>query len=527
MEPKAKLTKEMICEEARFILANVLAEGRYGKQNHFEDIRRICEGAVSLGLQEYVSFLENYGYLTYDRRSDVLDVTPEGERVVSGEKTQDLMARVVQHFMRAAGGAQAAPQAAARRQRFVNSGSQAPREAPTQDDDEVPTAGPERVGQAQAAAPARTADGKEILDRRYEKLVRIGTGGIGTVWKARQITLDREVAVKEVRELFNLVTEDQRREIQRRFGEVVRQAARLSHPNIMPLLDVNSEREYPYMVMEMATHGNLRRIIRDAEEIPVPLAIKYFLQTLHALRAAHDQGVIHRGLKPENILLDRYGNARVSDFGNARIVERDQAVIQHVYVGMGAPSYMAPELFSDPLGSGAQADIYALGIILYELLTRKIPGRRSPMPSEGVKGLPRTIDDIFDRMTRDSRDERYKTCEEVLDHFYKADDIAAVAELKGSILFFKSPLETLKFKDTAPPPMEEAPTNVVAPSPVVAAAAGGDGAAAPASTPAPVVAAAPVEADPQKPDASSSQAGRTMGRRPYSFQQRLKDRDKE
>src|SRR5262245_6305253 len=185
MEPKAKLTKEMICEEARFILANVLAEGRYGKQNHFEDIRRICEGAVSLSLNEYVSFLENYGYLTYDRRSDVLDVTPEGERVVSGEKTQDLMARVVQHFMRAGGG-QAAPQAAARRQRFVNSGSQspaAPREAPTQDDDEVPTAGPERVGQAQAQAPApaRTADGKEILDRRYEKLVRIGTGGIGTV----------------------------------------------------------------------------------------------------------------------------------------------------------------------------------------------------------------------------------------------------------------------------------------------------------------------------------------------------------
>src|SRR5262249_6910973 len=99
MEPKAKLTKEMICEEARFTLANVPAEGRYAKQNHSEDIRRICEGAVSLGLQEYVSFLENYGYLPYDRRSDVLDVTPEGERVVSGEKTQDLMARVLQHFL--------------------------------------------------------------------------------------------------------------------------------------------------------------------------------------------------------------------------------------------------------------------------------------------------------------------------------------------------------------------------------------------------------------------------------------------
>jgi serine/threonine protein kinase len=522
MEPKAKLTKEMICEEARFILANVLAEGRYGKQNHFEDIRRICEGAVSLGLQEYVSFLENYGYLTYDRRSDVLDVTPEGERVVSGEKTQDLMARVVQHFMRqGAAGQSAAPQATPRR-RFVQSGSQAPRDAtqppPSRDDDdEVPTAGPERVGQARAAT---SPDGREILDRRYEKLVRIGTGGIGTVWKARQITLDREVAVKEVRELFALVTEDQRREIQRRFGEVVRQAARLSHPNIMPLLDVNSERENPYMVMEFATHGNLRRIIRDAEDIPVALSIKYFLQVLHALRAAHDQGVIHRGLKPENILLDRYGNARLGDFGTARIVERDKAVIQHVYVGMGAPSYMAPELFSDPLGSGAQADIYALGIILYELLTRKIPGRRSPMPSESAKGLPRTIDDIFDRMTRDSRDERYKSCEEVLNDFYKADDIAAVAELKGSILFFKSPLETLKFKETAPPPIEE-PAPVIA-APPAATAAAGDGATGPASPVPPAVTPAP-EGD--KPEVTGQ--SRAIGRRPYSFQQRLKDRDKE
>src|SRR5262245_28851679 len=189
MEPKAKLTKEMICEEARFILANVLAEGRYGKQNHFEDIRRICEGAVSLGLQEYVSFLENYGYLTYDRRSDVLDVTPDGERVVSGDKTQDLMARVLQHFLRPQAGTQSSSAPQGRRGRFVTSGSQssvAP--AARRDEHDLPTAGPERLAEK---GPPLTP-GREILDRRYEKLARIGTGGIGTVWRARQITLDRE-----------------------------------------------------------------------------------------------------------------------------------------------------------------------------------------------------------------------------------------------------------------------------------------------------------------------------------------------
>src|SRR5215813_3740461 len=387
MEAKAKLTKEMICEEARFILANVLAEGRYGKQNHLDDIRRICEGAVSLALDDYVAFLENYGYMTYDRRSDVLDVTPEGERVVAGEKTQDLMARVLQHFLQrptATTGSNPSNSpspgpAPPRKSRFLQAHSQAAVAA--EDDDEPPTGGPERM--------ARDDRGREILDRRYEKIERLGTGGIGTVWKARQINLDREVAVKEIRELFGFFVEEQRREIQRRFGEVVRAAARLSHPNIIPVLDVNTERDYPYVVMELAPHGNLRRIIQWAEEIPTSLAIKYFLQALHALRAAHDQNVMHRGVKPENILLDRYGNARLSDFGTARVVERDQAVIQQVYVGMGAVAYMAPELYMDPLGAGPQADLYALGIILYELLTRKIPGRRSPMPSDAVKGLPR------------------------------------------------------------------------------------------------------------------------------------------
>jgi serine/threonine-protein kinase len=188
---------------------------------------------------------------------------------------------------------------------------------------------------------------------------------------------------------------------------------------------------------------------------------------------------------------------------------------------------MAPELFSDPLGAGPQSDVYSLGIILYELLTRKIPGRRSPMPSDVVKGLPRTIDDIFDRMTRDSRDERYKTAEEVLDAFYRADDIRAVSELQGSILFFKSPLETLKFKEAPreeepPPPAREEPV-APEPAPVAAAAAGPPTEENAAATPPPV-------AEPGKPaDRAESQVGssRALGRRPYSFQQRLKDREKE
>src|SRR5690606_17606722 len=103
---------------------------------------------------------------------------------------------------------------------------------------------------------------------------------------------------------------------------------------------------------------------------PIGLVLTYLLQALHALRAAHAQGVYHRGLKPENLLIDAYGNVKVSDFGFGRIVERDSAVIRQVYVGMGNIAYMAPELYTEPLGAGPQTDIYALGIIFYELITR-------------------------------------------------------------------------------------------------------------------------------------------------------------
>jgi hypothetical protein len=504
MEAKAKLTKEMLCEEARFILANILAEGRYGKQNRFDHIRRICEGAVSVALPDYISFLESFGYLVYDRESDVLDVTADGERVVSGDRTPELMSRVVQHFG-TRGGVQV-PAAAARRARAA-----AAQRALDGDSDDATTAGPNRAGAG------------EILDRRYEKLERLGAGGIGTVWKARQVTLDREVALKEIREVFGYFTDEQRREIVRRFGEVVRQAARLAHPNILPLLDVNADREFPYLVMELAPHGNLRRIIDHAEEVPISLAIKYFVQTLHALRAAHDQGVIHRGLKPENILLDRYGNALVSDFGLARVAERDPILIKQVYVGMGTIAYMAPELYADPLAVGPQTDLYALGIILYELLARRLPGRRSPMPSTVCKGLPSAIDDIFDKLTRDDRNERYKSTEEVLDDFYRSAEIGAIADIKGLLPFFKSPLETLKFKDV--PAVAAAPEGTpTSPATQSIAAAEGAVAATPPDAPAAAEAAgAPVIVEAVK---AEREGGRSLGRRPYSFQQRLKDREK-
>ena len=447
MEGRAKVTKDVLCEEARFILANVLAEGRYGRQNRVADIRRICEGAVTIPFQEYVGFLEAAGYLVHDRQRDTLDVTPEGEKVVTGERVAELMERAVAHFKstrrereRAAQQAQAARQQSqpvpAPPSVVVSGVVSSP--VPVQ-----VSSGPEAMSHA-PSAPASLA--RELPGGRYERLAAIGSGGIGTVYRARQVTLERAVALKEIRELFAYFVDDQRREIVRRFSEVVRAASQLSHPHIVAVHDVSTEGEYPFVVTELMPHGSVRRIISDADEIPVSLVVRYWLQTMHALRAAHTAGVTHRGLKPENLLIDAHGNVKVSDFGISRIVERDQAVIRQAYVGLGAVAYMAPELFSDPQRADAQSDIYALGIIFYELLTRRVPGRRAPMPSQVNTALPKGIDDIFDRMTSDERTSRYEHVGQIFDDFQKIEGMRAFLEPSFSLLFDENPIKKLKFR---------------------------------------------------------------------------------
>jgi hypothetical protein len=482
MEGRAKVTKEVLCEEARFILANVMAEARYGRQNRYDDIRRVCEGAVSIPFNEYIGFLEKSGYLHQNNGS--LEVSADGEQVVNGSELAEFTERAVAHFKKL------------RQTRSQNTGAVERASITTNSGVVASTLGRETSGavgragrgeskvqhsggQASAVVRGEIHTSAEIVDSRYEKLASMGSGGIGTVYRARQVPLNREVALKEIRDLFGFFSEDQRGEITRRFTDVVRAWAQLAHPNILPIHDVNLDRDFPYVVTELSPNGSTRRLVSDAEDIPVELVFKYLLQTLHALRAAHAQRVFHRGLKPEQLLIDGFGNVKVSDFGFQRIVERDHAVIRQVYVGMGNVAYMAPELYTDPMSAGPQADIYALGIIFYELLTRKLPGRRSPMPSQFNTHLPKGIDDIFDRMTRDSRSERYATIDDILDDIDKLEGLDDLIDKQTQVLVGENPLDHIKFRDGA-----EAPTGT------------------------------PIEEGPE--------AGKSPMHRPYSFQQRAK-----
>jgi len=466
MEGRAKVTKEVLCEEARFILANVMAEARYGRQNRYDDIRRVCEGAVSIPFAEYIGFLEKSGYLRHDRANESLEVSPEGETVVNGGNLAEFTERAVSHFKKLRQSRAMAVPASQ-----IPMGSQSGAVRPNLDvraggtgegsaARPLPTKEPAGAKVASSGGRSSVAVSGEMVaeaEQRYEKLASIGSGGMGTVYRARQIALNREVALKEIRDLFGFFSEDQRNEIVRRFTDVVRAWGNLAHPNILPIHDVNIWIEYPNIITELAPNGSTRRLINDAEEIPVELAFKYLLQTLHALRAAHQQRVYHRGLKPEQLLIDAYGNVKVSDFGFTRIVERDHAVIRQIYVGMGNVAYMAPELYTDPMAAGPQGDIYALGIIFYELLTRKLPGRRSPMPSQINPALPRGIDDIFDQMTRDAKNERYATVDDILDDIDKLEGMESVLGRSNQVLVAESPLQSIKFRPGAEEPLAGTP----------------------------------------------------------------------
>lgn len=278
-------------------------------------------------------------------------------------------------------------------------------------------------------------------DGAFERIEEIGSGGIGTVFRGNQVRLNREVAIKEVREIFNVFAGVQRDQIIERFCSIVQTQASLLHSNIIQVIDVDTTGEYPFAVMQLAPNGNLRRLIDHGERPPLAVALKYFLQILHALNTAHEQGVVHGSIKPENVVLDQAGNALVTDFGISKIVEREGGRGNQVYVGVGTVAYMSPEQFQDPNLASIKSDIYSLGIMFYEMLTGKVPGRRSPMPSSFFPDIPRALDDIFDRMCMDREEDRYDSIASIIADIYDEDEVLDILDKRSGVLFLRDPME--------------------------------------------------------------------------------------
>ncbi|MFZ3132471.1 MAG: protein kinase, partial [Desulfosporosinus sp.] len=205
----------------------------------------------------------------------------------------------------------------------------------------------------------------KIFGGRYEVLERIGDGGMAIVYKAKDLLLNRVVTIKVLREQF---TTDE--DFIRRFRREAQSAASLSHPNIVSIYDVGKEGDTEYIVMEYVEGRNLKEIIREYAPLSTDQSINLGRQITEAIQNAHEHHIIHRDIKPHNILVTEDGHAKVTDFGIARAVS--SATVTHTGDIVGSVHYLSPEQ-AKGLQSNEQSDIYSLGIVLYELITGKVP----------------------------------------------------------------------------------------------------------------------------------------------------------
>jgi len=206
----------------------------------------------------------------------------------------------------------------------------------------------------------------ELIAERYELEELVGTGGMSSVYRAHDRLLERDVALKVLHEQFASDTD-----YVERFRREARSVAQLSHPNIVTVIDRGYEGDRQFIVFEYIAGENLKSLIDREGPLPEDEAVRLTLQIARALGFAHEHGLVHRDVKPQNVLLNGDGQAKVTDFGIARSLDVKGGLTQTGTV-LGTSDYIAPE---QARGSrvDAQSDIYSLGAVLYELLTGEVP----------------------------------------------------------------------------------------------------------------------------------------------------------
>lgn len=258
----------------------------------------------------------------------------------------------------------------------------------------------------------------KYIDGRYKIKHILGSGGMANVFLATDLILERDVAIKVLRYDFK----DDQQSI-RRFHREATASTELVHPNIVPIYDIGGD-EYPYIVMEYVEGPNLMEYINDNHPIAYRKVIAIMQEILSGVTYAHSKGVIHRDLKPQNILMNKKGQAMITDFGIA-VALTQQSITQTNSV-LGSVQYIAPEQAKGSIASN-ESDIYSLGIILYQLLTNQLPfdGEsavsialkhfQEPMPSirELDPNIPQALENVVLKATAKDPQQRYSSAKDM------------------------------------------------------------------------------------------------------------------
>ncbi len=260
---------------------------------------------------------------------------------------------------------------------------------------------------------------KNVIANRYEVVQHIGQGGMADVFRGVDTILNREVAIKILRadlstDAVSIL----------RFEREAQAATALAHPNIVEIYDVGDYKGHHYIVMEFVPGRTLKQVIRARGPLLKEEAVDIMKQLTSAVSEAHSKGIIHRDIKPQNVIVKADGSVKILDFGIA--TAKGSMQLTQANNVMGSVHYLAPELAKGEQAS-AQSDIYALGIVLYEMLAGDVPFKadqavqvalrhmRDPMPSlrEANPTVPQSIENIVIRATAKDPNKRYRSCREM------------------------------------------------------------------------------------------------------------------
>lgn len=282
--------------------------------------------------------------------------------------------------------------------------------------------------------------GNRLLAGRYELIEKIGEGGMAVVYKAKCRLLNRYVAIKILRPEF---TRDET--FIENFKRESQAAAGLSHPNIVGVYDVGKEGNIHFIVMELVEGRPLSQILEEKEKLSYKETIAIAKQVASALSLAHKNQIIHRDVKPHNILITSAGTAKLADFGIAKAVSTSTVVAGNNNKVMGSVHYLSPE---QARGSyvDERTDLYSLGIVMYEMLTGKVPfdgdnpisialmhiNDQMTPPSQLTSGIPPQLEKVIMKATDKYQNNRYNTAQELLDDL---DNIDFITKVMGNAAF--------------------------------------------------------------------------------------------